>query len=67
MCDSTDKIIYTNRTNSSIIVARSFGCGAWDSDFPKYSYYKKTPFLGVFYFKTTVDTSRVDKSAWIQQ
>ena len=67
MCGTTDKIIYSSRTNSSTIVARSFGCGAWDSDFPKYSYYKKTSFLGIFYIKTTVDTSQLNKSYWMKQ
>ena len=67
MCATTDEIIYTSRTNTSTIVARSFGCGAWDSDFPKYTYYKKTPVLGIFYVKTTVDTSRLNKLGWIKQ
>ena len=67
MCGTTDEVIYASRTNSSTIVARSFGCGAWDTDFPKYSYYKKTSFLGIFYIKTTVDTSRLNKLNWMKQ
>jgi hypothetical protein len=67
MCGNSDELLYKNRANSTTIVARTFGCGAWDSDPPIYTYYKKTPFLGIFYLKTKVDTSRLDKSIWLRQ
>jgi hypothetical protein len=67
MCATTDEILYANRNNSSNIVAKSFGCGAWDSDFPKYSYYRQSSILGIFYLNVKVDTSRLDKTIWIKQ
>ena len=64
MCGTTEKILYTNRNNSTTIVARSFGCGAWDSDLPKYTFYRKTSFLSTFFLKTKVDTAMLNKSFW---
>jgi hypothetical protein len=66
ICKTTDEILYTNKYNTSIIVARSFDCGAWDSDLPNYSYYKKTPVAGAFYWTTKADTSQLDHSIWIK-
>jgi hypothetical protein len=67
MCHTADETLYTNRFNSSIIVATSYGCGAWDSDMPEYIYYEKRPLLGFFYLKTKVDTSHLNKSIWIEK
>jgi hypothetical protein len=65
MCSYSDEIIFRNPvTNNKVIVARSYGCGAYDSDFPVYKFYERTLFLGVLNLYKTVDTAALDKSVW---
>jgi hypothetical protein len=65
LCGVSEHILYINQNNSSVIVDRSFGCGAWDSDRPKTTIYKKTRFLGIFYLKKKIDPSSLDRGSWI--
>jgi hypothetical protein len=64
MCSYSDEIIFSNRNGNKVIVARSYGCGAYDSDFPQYKIYEKTLFLNVFNVYKSVDTATLDKSKW---
>jgi hypothetical protein len=47
-----------------MIVRRSFGCGAWDSDFPIYHYYKVVPATPLFNIVTDFDTTKLDRTLW---
>jgi hypothetical protein len=64
MCSYSDEVIFRNRNSNKVIVARSYGCGAYDSDFPKYKFYERTLFLGVLNIYKSVDTLTLDKTAW---
>ena len=65
MCGTSTKVVFENREQSSTtIVSRSYGCGAWDSDLPKYTFYKVVPFAGLFNIVTKIDTTTIDKNEW---
>jgi hypothetical protein len=64
MCSYSDDIIFKNRSCDKVIVAQSYGCGAYDSDFPQYKFYERTLFLGVLNVYKSVDTATIDKSKW---
>ena len=64
MCGYSDSVLFKNKSSKSDIVARSYGCGAYDNDFPHYRYYKRTSLLGSLHFYERIDTSTLDKSTW---
>ena len=51
--------------SSEIIIKRSLGCGAWDSDFPVYKYYKVIPATPLFWISTPFDTAKLDRTIWL--
>lgn len=66
MCSTSTELMFKNKTNMTTIVRKSYGCGAWDSDFNKYTIYKITPFTPVFNIITKFDTTNIDKTFWIE-
>jgi hypothetical protein len=65
MCGTSTEVLFTNKEQpSKMIISRSYGCGAWDSDFPKYTFYKVVPFTSLFNIVTTIDTTGIDKNKW---
>jgi hypothetical protein len=64
MCANSDKVLFRNGSSDKVIIARSYGCGAYDSDFPQYRLYKRISLLGSISFYENVDTSTLDKSEW---
>jgi hypothetical protein len=67
-CGDTNTIVYVNKVRqSSVIVQRSYGCGAYDSDLPKYQTYKLVPINRYLNLVTKVDIAKVDESAWIKR
>lgn len=60
-CAYSNVPIFENSLIPSIkIIERSYGCGAYDSDYPKYEYYKIIPILPVMNYITRVDTTEID-------
>lgn len=67
MCQISSKAVYQNANKSmGIIVQRSYGCGAWDSDCPEYKYYKSVPLTAFFNIVTEFDTTNIDKTIWTE-
>jgi len=66
MCSyTTHRILFVNRINPTIqIIERSYGCGATDSEFPKYVYYKRMPLISFLDFVTRIDINKVNSNDW---
>jgi hypothetical protein len=64
MCSYEKRTLFYNLESESIIIERSLGCGAWDSDPPNYKTVEVIPFLGFFNYVRTTDTLEIDKSQW---
>ena len=67
MCGTTTEIIFQNKNNSQTIVRRNYGCGAWDSDFPVYTYHKVVPMTPFFNIVTKYDITNIDKDVWTEK
>jgi hypothetical protein len=66
MCTwSEDSVLFiNNKDNASKIVLRGYGCGAWDSESPRYRVFKVrqvTPYLKTI---CTIDTAKMDRKLW---
>lgn len=60
------EVLFKNKNDAATIVRRSYGCGAWDSDMPVYTYHKIVPMTPVFNIVTSFDIENIDKNVWIQ-
>jgi hypothetical protein len=67
-CGTTSNTLFINKANpSQIIVERNYGCGAYDSDFPKPKFYKMAPLNTYFKYVISIDTSSIDRTSWIRK
>ena len=68
MCGyNTDDILFVNKSDSSLKVVKShYGCGAYDSDMPKYEFYKMKSLTKEILYSKKVDTAELDKREWIR-
>jgi hypothetical protein len=66
MCDwTTNKVFFKNINDpSTLIVQRSFGCGATDSSLPKIEVSKTIQITPYFIWVTDIDTTQINKSEW---
>jgi hypothetical protein len=53
-------------TNKTKIVIRDYGCGAYDSDFPKYEVLQITKLLPFLDYVKSTDTTKLDKKQWVK-
>lgn len=69
MCGyTTDEIVFVNKSDSSSkIIKKHYGCGAWDSDLPKYEFYETKVFTRQMSYSKRVDTLLIDKNLWIRK
>lgn len=69
MCQwNTRKILYQHKKNKNIlIIEEDFGCGATDGSPATVSIRKLIKINSYFCYKTSIDTSKIDKSQWIKQ
>jgi hypothetical protein len=68
MCSySTDNILFINKSDSSLkIIERHYGCGAYDSDLPKYEFFKMKYLTQQILYSKKIDTLLIDKGIWIR-
>ncbi|MGZ4156199.1 MAG: hypothetical protein ACXVED_03420 [Bacteroidia bacterium] len=68
MCGYTTKaILFEKKSDNSIkIIQRYLGCGAWDSDMPKYEYVEIDPITPFMNYVSKTDTAKLDKSVWLR-
>ncbi len=66
MCSySTVKTLYVRKGfNLSSIIVRDYGCGAYDSDMPKYEIVNQIDVFSLIHITPTIDTSRINKNNW---
>lgn len=69
MCKySGDKVLFVNKTDSACkIVARSYGCGAWDSGYPKDEFYITKPVIKLVRYVKEVDTAQINRNDWLRK
>ena len=62
----TDDVLFINKSDTSLkIVKRHYDCGAYDSDMPKYEFYKMKPLTKQILYSKKIDTLQIDKKDWI--
>jgi hypothetical protein len=68
MCSySTVKTLYVRKGFSfSSIIVRDFGCGAYDSDMPKYEIVNRIDIFSLIQISPSIDTSTINKNNWIK-
>ena len=66
MCGyGNDRIIFEQKASSSIkILQRSYGCGAYDSEMPKYEFIKIIPLTQWVNYYQEIDTGKIDLKIW---
>lgn len=61
----TDKTLFVNKTDSSLkIIERHYDCGAYDSDMPKYEYFKVKQLTKQILYSKKIDTTNISKETW---
>ncbi len=64
----TDEILFVNKSDSSLqIVKRHYDCGAGDTDFPKYEFYKIRIITNQILYSKKVDTAQIKQDVWIRK
>lgn len=62
---STAKTLYVRKVFSfSTIIVRNFGCGAYDSDMPKYEIVNRIDIFSLIQIVPSIDTSKINKNNW---
>ncbi|MEP6844531.1 MAG: hypothetical protein ABI861_00940 [Panacibacter sp.] len=65
VCGISEEILFVNsKQPGSKIVARSYGCGAYDSDFPEYKTFEVYRVNNLFNYVTEFDTTKADMRNW---
>ncbi|MFN8359400.1 MAG: hypothetical protein U0264_05735 [Candidatus Kapaibacterium sp.] len=66
MCASIENDVYISTSFFPTKIIRShIDCGAYDSDFPKYSFHKVVEITPFVRYISVIDTANIDKSEWI--
>ncbi|TMI62593.1 MAG: hypothetical protein E6H07_14360 [Bacteroidetes bacterium] len=64
----TDDILFVNKSDTSLkVIKRHYDCGAYDSDLPKYEFYKMKSLTKQILYSKKVDTTKLDKNKWIRK
>ncbi|HLA57354.1 MAG TPA: hypothetical protein VK622_01265 [Puia sp.] len=62
---SNDIVLFENKANANLkIVERSYGCGAYDSDMPKYEVFKVRSFGKFVRYIAKTDTLALNRNEW---
>ncbi len=69
MCKySGDTVLFVNKADSTCkIVVRSYGCGAWDSGYPKNEFYVTKPVTQLVRYVKDVDTTQINRNDWLRK
>ena len=63
----TDNVLFINKSDSSLkIIERHYDCGAYDSDMPKYEFFKMKKLTQQIFYSQKIDTLYIDKDIWIK-
>ena len=63
----TDKTLFVNKSDTTMkIVKKYYDCGATDSSFPEYEFYKTKPLIKPILYSKKIDTLYLNKSDWVR-
>ena len=61
----TDDILFINKSDTTLkIIKRHYDCGAYDSDLPKYEFYKMKSLTKQILYAKQIDTTQLNKDEW---